>query len=85
MRHNINVTETDIATARHARRALQAVMSLPLGPLEHLVQTAHESGEGRRHEPREPFLSQGVNRQVLRMLWHFRNNLESAMPRETRG
>lgn len=85
MRRNINITDADIALARKVRAALLAVMALPIEPLEHLVQEAHASSDHQRRDPKEPFAKQGVKRQPLRMLWHFRSNLETVWPREDRG
>lgn len=85
MRHNVNITDDDIAMARKVRTALLAVMALPIGPLEHLVQQAHASSDNQRRNPREIFAKQGVKRQPLRMLWHFRCNIDDVWPKEDRG
>ena len=53
---------------------LQGVQALDLVELERLVQQAHECDIHQISEPPEPF---PVSRQALRMLWHFRSNLES--------
>lgn len=82
---NINVTEADVAMAQQVRRLLLSVLAVPAAPLEHLVQLAHESDDWQRQDPPEIFAEQGVTAQTLRMLWHFRCNLEAVMPREGRG
>ena len=81
---NINVTDADIAMANQVRRLLLSVLAVPAGPLEHLVQLAHETNGWQRQDPPEIFAEQGVTAQTLRMLWHFRCNLEAVMPREAR-
>ena len=53
---------------------LAAVMEIDAIELEKLVQQAHECEIHQKDEPAEPFI---VSRQALRMLWHFRCNLES--------
>jgi len=67
------------------RQFLLAVLAMPTGPLEHLVQLAHESTAGQKDDPPEIFEGEGVSRQCLRMFWHFRCNLEAVMPPEARG
>jgi len=79
---SIDITDADIVLARQVRLSLLATLALPAGPLEHLVQLAHSSNGWMRHDPPEIFIAQGVTRQQLRMLWHFRSNLEAVMPRE---
>ena len=59
---------TTIATA------LDAVMAVPPADLEKAMQLAHECDNNQIHEPPEPFV---VSRQALRMLWHFRCNLDA--------
>ena len=54
--------------------ALDAVLAIPLDELERLMQQAHECDSRQQHEPPEPFT---VSRQALRMLWHFRSNLDA--------
>jgi hypothetical protein len=51
-------------------------MQLPIGPLEHAVQVAHES-TGRHQRASDEVFEEGVTRQQLRMLWHLRTNLEA--------
>ena len=81
---DINILDEDIELAKRVRQLLLAVLAIPAGPLEHLVQLAHASNDRQRRDPPEPFEEQGVTRQSLRMLWHFKCNLEAAMPREAR-
>ena len=75
-----NVTESDRRLVGDVGRLLLAVMAVPIGPLERAVQLAHESTAKQKHDPPEVFADQGVNRQCLRMFWHFRCNLEAVMP-----
>ena len=49
-------------------------MAIDVDELERLVQQAHESAFQQMEDPAEVF---AVSRQALRMLWHFRRNLES--------
>jgi hypothetical protein len=79
---NPNITPGDVALVEQLRKLLLAVLDVPADRLEHVVQLAHESGWFERNSPLEPFRHQGISRQTLRMLWHFRCNLESVMPRE---
>ena len=84
MKRNPNITDADVATAREVRKLLLTVLAMPIGPLEHAVQEAHASGDFERKDPPEVFREYGVTRQALRMLWHFRCNLEAVMPGEAR-
>jgi len=61
---------------------LQGVRALDLVELERLVQHAHECDIHQISDPPEPF---PVTRQALRMLWHFRSNLESVEVMATHG
>jgi len=79
---NRNITDADRAMIREVQKLLLASLAIPLGPLEHVVQVAHESPPSRRANPPEYFEQEGVTRQALRMFWHFRYSLEPAMPRE---
>jgi hypothetical protein len=81
---NPNVTESDIAVVQDVRRLLLAVLAVPVGPLEHAVQMAHDSTANQKDDPPEVFEDAGVGRQALRMFWHFRCNLEAVMPGEDR-
>lgn len=81
---NPDITDADIAMAREVRKLLQAVLALPSGRLEHLVQLAHASNGWQKCDPPEPFGEHGVTAQTLRMLWHFRCNLEMVCPKEAR-
>ncbi len=54
---------------------LAAVMEINTVELEKLVRQAHKCDPNQREDPIEPF---SISRQALRMLWHFRCNLESA-------
>lgn len=81
---NPNITDVDIAAVRRVRKLLLAVLTVPVGPLEHAVQVAHECPDVQHSDPDEIFIDLGVTRQALRMFWHFRCNLEAAMPREKR-
>ena len=85
MSHTLNITDADLATVRDVRRLLLAVLAVPMGPLEHAVQVAHESAATQHEEPGEVFEYQGVSRQALRMFWHFRCNLEAVMPAARKG
>jgi len=82
---SINVTDADRTLARQVRQLLLAVLAVPMGPLEHAVQMAHESTASQKDDPPEVFDDEGVSRQCLRMFWHFRCNLETVMPQEGRG
>jgi hypothetical protein len=64
-------------TVDRVAHVLDAVMEIDVGQLELLVQQAHECDVKQIAEPPEPL---PVTRQALRMLWHFRCNLEAAMP-----
>jgi len=82
---NPNITDVDLATARQVRKLLLAMLAIPVGPLEHAVQLAHESTSSQKDDPPEIFEAAGVTRQALRMFWHFRCNIEAIMPEEARG
>ena len=82
MKENLNITDADIATVRNVRKLLLAVLAVPVGPLEHAVQLAHESTSLQKNDPDEVFDDLGVSPKALRMFWHFRCNLETVMPRE---
>lgn len=77
-----NVTDSDKRIVRDVRHLLLAVLAVPVGPLEHAVQLAHESTCDQRNDPPEVFEDLGVSRQALRMFWHFRCNLEAVMSQE---
>ena len=64
-------------TVDRVAHVLDAVMGINVGQLEELVQQAHECDVRQVSDPREAF---PVSRQALRMLWHFRCNLEAAGP-----
>jgi len=49
-------------------------MAIDADELERLVQQAHECAFQKIQDPAEIF---SVSRQALRMLWHFRRNLEA--------
>ena len=55
-------------------RCLDAVMAIPLDDLEKVIQQAHDSTPKQMYDPPDRFL---VSRQALRMLWHFRCNIDS--------
>ena len=61
-------------TVDRVAHVLDGVMGIDVGLLEELVQQAHECDINQIADPPEPF---PVSRQALRMLWHFRCNLES--------
>ena len=86
---NINVSEQDRQLVRDVRRLLLSVLAIPAGPLEHVVQLAHECelaiDDEAPPDPTEIFEEEQVARQWLRMLWHFRCNLDAVMPLEARG
>ncbi|HOD84355.1 MAG TPA: hypothetical protein PKG77_23280 [Phycisphaerae bacterium] len=82
---SINVTEIDRRLARQVRQLLLAVLAVPVGPLEHAVQLAHETDDDPYEAPPETFSNEGLTRQALRMFWHFRCNLEAVMPPEGHG
>jgi len=65
------------STVDRVAHVLDAVMDIDVGQLELLVQQAHECDIKQISDPPEPF---PVSRQALRMFWHFRCNLEAAMP-----
>lgn len=77
-----NVTEADRKVVCDVRRLLLAVLAVPVGPLEHAVQAAHESTANRKDDPPEVFDDERVTRQALRMFWHFRCNVEAVCPPE---
>jgi len=54
--------------------ALQNVMAIELDDLEKVMQQAHECDINQIPDPPEEF---PVSRQALRMLWHFRCNLDA--------
>ena len=72
---NSNVTLDQVASA------LRTVLDVPVEPLEQLVQEAHEADGKQMNDPPQRF---PISRQALRMLWHFRCNLEPVMPPEVR-
>lgn len=80
-----DIMNADVAIARQVARVLAALLSVPVGPLEHAVQAAHESTAQQKDDPDEVFEAHGVTRQALRMFWHFRCNIEAVMPQEGRG
>ncbi len=82
---NPDISDADIATARQVRKLLLGMLAVPVGPLEHVVQLAHESTSSQKDDPPEIFEAAGVTRQALRMFWHFRCNIEAVMPQEARG
>ena len=61
-------------TVDRVAHLLDAVKRIGIDDLERIVQEAHECDIHQINEPAEPF---PVTRQALRMLWHFRCNLES--------
>lgn len=65
-----------IGTANRVQRLLEAALSISIDDLECVVQEAHECSIRQIEDPEERF---PVSRQVLRMFWHFRCNLESVM------
>lgn len=69
-------------TLKPIAAVLAAVMEIDVATLEKLVQQAHECEIHQKDEPAEPFI---VSRQALRMLWHFRCNLESVEVMLTHG
>jgi len=80
-----NITDADIATIRQVHRCLLEILAVPIGPLEHAVQAAHESAARQKEDPQESFETVGVTRQALRMFWHFRCNIEAVMPSRREG
>ncbi len=54
--------------------ALQDVMNIELDDLEKIMQQAHECDAKQTTDPPESF---EISRQALRMLWHFRCNLDA--------
>mgnify|MGYP006303619041 CR=1 FL=1 len=77
-----DLTDADIVAAGDIRKLLTGVLAVPGDRLERMVQISHECAVNQRHDPPERFADQGVTRQALRMFWHFRCNLEAAMPPE---
>jgi hypothetical protein len=65
------------STVDRVAQVLDAVMNIRVADLERVVQQAHECDSKQMHDPEERF---PVPRQALRMFWHFRCNLEAAMP-----
>jgi hypothetical protein len=61
-----------------------AVLALPEADLERALELAHECTKDQQQDPPEIFAAQGVSRQMLRMIWHFRSNLQAVMPHERR-
>ncbi len=74
MRVYITGKHSTAALVKQVMDALQAVRGIDIDRLEKLVQKAHEADLYQVDEPPEPF---PVSRQALRMLWHFRCNLQS--------
>lgn len=56
------------------QKLLADVMAIDVASLEKIVQRAHETTAKQRSDPPERF---AISRQVLRMFWHFRSNLEA--------
>jgi len=90
--HNPNITPDDLAVVREVRKLLPAVLAIPVGPLEHAAQVAHETYidldsdpefDPEYAEPPEYFEAQGVTREALRLFFAFRCNLELAMSTAT--
>jgi hypothetical protein len=57
-----------------AANVLDRVMALPLADLEEEVARVHAVSARQKEDP--PELPDSPSRQALRMLWHFRQNLE---------
>ncbi|HOD84712.1 MAG TPA: hypothetical protein PKG77_25130 [Phycisphaerae bacterium] len=70
-------TSNSASTVERVAQAIDAVMGIRVDDLERVVQEAHESDSKQIHDPEERF---ALPRQALRMFWHFRCNLEAAMP-----
>ena len=66
----------DSTSLKTIAAALDAVMAVPMSDLEEAMQHAHECDNKQLHDPPEKF---AVSRQALRMLWHFRCNLDTVM------
>ena len=69
-------------TVDRVAHVLDAVMDIDVADLEKVVQQAHECDVKQISDPPEPF---GVSRQALRMLWHFRCNLDAVRVFAERG
>ena len=64
----------NLSTIQRVEHCLEEVMAIDIDELEQLVQQAHECAFQQIKDPAEIF---PVSRQALRMLWHFRRNLEA--------
>lgn len=64
-------------TVNRVAHLLDAVKRIGIDELERIVQQAHECNARQVDDPPERL---PVSRQALRMFWHFRCNLEAAMP-----
>ena len=62
------------STIHKVIHCLNMVMALPLDDLEKVMQQAHDSTAKQVFDPPDRF---PISRQALRMLWHFRCNIEA--------
>ena len=62
------------ASLKTIATALNAVMAVPIDDLEKAMQLAHECNSKQMHDPPKSFT---VSHQALRMLWHFRCNIDA--------
>ena len=62
------------AVLKSITTVLNDVMAISLDDLEKIMQQAHECDAKRISDPPQRF---AISRQALRMLWHFRCNLDA--------
>ena len=65
---------TEPPTLKSITTVLNDVMAISLDDLEKIMQQAHECEINQITDPPERF---AISRKALRMLWHFRCNLEN--------
>ena len=61
-------------TIRLITTALTDVMAIPIDELEKIMQQAHQCDRNQVADPSQRF---PISRQAIRMLWHFRCNLNA--------
>jgi len=69
-----NIKKTGNTAIDRVVDVLDLVMAIELVQLEDLMQQAHECDGRQLDDPPEVF---AISRQALRMLWHFRCNLDA--------
>ncbi|MBI5724296.1 MAG: hypothetical protein HZA50_10090 [Planctomycetes bacterium] len=79
------MSENSKIIAESVRKILDCVLEIDADALERAVQESHESTARQIDDPPEAFEGQGITRQMLRMFWHFRSNLEAVAPPRKEG